>query len=208
MPDYKDSKIYQIISSQCEQVYIGSTCQTLSMRLAGHRRDYKQFQEGKKQGHCRSFQLLDYDDVKIELIEDFPCERREQLLKREGEIIRQRNCLNVVVPGRTPKEYNEDNKEKKRMYNETNKEHLKARRKVYREANKDSLQAKKKAWYKSNKERIQTQRKVYHEINREQILAKHKAYYEANREQILAKQKKYRKQKIEPDDKATESSMD
>jgi hypothetical protein len=39
------------------------------------------------------------------LYEDFPCERREQLLKREGENIREKGTLNQVVAGRAIEEY-------------------------------------------------------------------------------------------------------
>ena len=38
----------------------------------------------------------------IELLEDFPCERKEQLRKREGELIRATaNCVNIQ--GKTPR---------------------------------------------------------------------------------------------------------
>ncbi len=46
-----------------------------------------------------------WDNWYIELYEDFPCERREQLLKREGEIIREIGTLNQLIEGRKYKEY-------------------------------------------------------------------------------------------------------
>jgi hypothetical protein len=53
-----------------------------------------------------------YDDVRIELIEEFPCENKMELNKREGHYIRTLECVNKLVAGRTKKEWREDNKEK------------------------------------------------------------------------------------------------
>ena len=36
--DYSKAKIYKILNDIDDYVYIGATCQTLSMRMAGHRR--------------------------------------------------------------------------------------------------------------------------------------------------------------------------
>jgi hypothetical protein len=58
-----------------------------------------------------------YNDVRIELIEEYPCDNKIQLNKKEGEHIRNNTCLNRCIPGRTKKE-----REKK--YRENNKEHL------------------------------------------------------------------------------------
>jgi hypothetical protein len=44
-----------------------------------------------------------YDDVRIELIEEFPCENKMELNKREGHYIRTLDCVNKVIPGRTQK---------------------------------------------------------------------------------------------------------
>lgn len=60
---------------------------------------------------------MKYDDVCIELIEEFPCNSKVELLKREGEIIKQTpNCVNRCVAGRTKKEWDEANREHVRQY--------------------------------------------------------------------------------------------
>jgi hypothetical protein len=60
---------------------------------------------------------MKYDDVYIELIEDFPCNSKIELLKREGEIIKQTpNCVNRCVSGRTKQEWDEANREHVRQY--------------------------------------------------------------------------------------------
>ena len=68
----------------------------------------------------------DINDWYIELYEDFQAERKEQLNKREGEIIREIATLNKRIEGRTPKEWIVTNKNKLKQYNkdyyETNKE--------------------------------------------------------------------------------------
>jgi hypothetical protein len=65
----------------------------------------------------------------LELYEDYPTERKEQLNKREGEIIREIGTLNQRIETRTDKEYREDNKdkikEKDEEYSETNKDKIK-----------------------------------------------------------------------------------
>ncbi len=79
------------------------------------------------------------NDWYIELYEDFTCERKEQLLQREGQVIREIVTLNKIISGRTDKEWREDNKEKIKEYKETNKEKLKEKLKAYRETNKEKI---------------------------------------------------------------------
>lgn len=149
MPNYQQGKIYSIRSNQTDEVYIGSTCKPLSARMAGHRYAYNQYLEGNNQPSTTANKLLEYEDAYIELIENYPCNSKEELNKREGEIIRSTfNCINKTIPKRTPKEYYEDNKEyltmKQKEYNELNKEHLIMKHKEYREKNKDKIIERKK----------------------------------------------------------------
>ena len=48
------------------------------------------------------------ENCKIELIEEFCCDTKEQLLQREGCYIRQTQCVNKVVPDRTKKEHTKE----------------------------------------------------------------------------------------------------
>jgi len=65
----------------------------------------------------------DWNDWYIELY--YPCENKEQLNKREGEIIREIGTVNKTVTGRTHKEYYETNKgkllDKMKEYRQNNK---------------------------------------------------------------------------------------
>jgi hypothetical protein len=94
MPDYQKSKIYQIVSPSHPEVppYYGSTTQTLSSRMSGHKRKYK---AGK--GTTAKL-ILCYDDAIILLVENFPCKTKSELLKREGEIIKVSKCCNKLIP--------------------------------------------------------------------------------------------------------------
>ena len=147
MPDYKNGKIYTIRSPHTEKIYIGSTTQPLHVRLGGHKRF-----------NCNSKLLFEAsNNVKIELIEEYACNNKMELTKKEGEYIRNTKCLNKEIAGRTKKEWREDNKEyvKERIkkWSEDNKEHVKKLQKEWREDNKEHLIEKGKKWYEKNKER-------------------------------------------------------
>jgi hypothetical protein len=108
--DYKNGKIYTIRSYQTDDIYIGSTLQTLTKRLSKHKDSFKNWKNGKYH-YVSSFELIKYDDVYIELIELFPCSSKMELNRREGELIRSMDCVNKRIEGRTKQEYYEDNKE-------------------------------------------------------------------------------------------------
>jgi GIY-YIG catalytic domain len=153
MPEYKQGKIYAIRSNQTDQVYIGSTTQALCVRMAEHRRDYKKFLS-KKHNYVTSFELIKIPGAYIELLEEFPCTNKEQLLKREGEVIRATaNCVNRCIAGRTKQEYG----------------------KQYRVDNEQKVKQYRKQWYADNKQEINEQHKQYRINNKEQLYAKQKA---------------------------------
>lgn len=115
MPNYANGRIYAIRAPGTDMVYIGSTTLPLSRRMTEHRCHYKFWAEGKPR--YSSFKLIEIEGAYIELIEEFPCETKEQLNKREGEIIRATpNCVNIVIPKRTRIEYRLDNKEEINSY--------------------------------------------------------------------------------------------
>ena len=109
MPDYKNAKIYKLWSPEGDDIYIGSTTKLLSARKAQHKHD---FQKKKENPQTTSRILYEkYNDVRIELLECFPCENKDELNKKENEYIRNNICVNKKIPGRTNKEWYEDNKE-------------------------------------------------------------------------------------------------
>ena len=113
--DYKNGKIYCVRNNITDDIYVGSTTQPLSKRMAKHRMDSRR--EIKKH---RRFYLkvneLGVENFYIELIEECPCESLEQLRRREGHYIRKMGTLNHHIAGRTSKEWLEQNRENKKQY--------------------------------------------------------------------------------------------
>jgi hypothetical protein len=137
--DYNKGKIYKIISLNDDSlVYYGSTCQRLSKRLSGHKTKHIQYQKGKGD-YVTSFKVFDAENVKIYLVEDCPCENKEQLHAREGYYIRNNECVNKCIPGRGYKQYYQDNKEKHKKYRDDHKEKNKIYWKEHRLRNKEKL---------------------------------------------------------------------
>jgi hypothetical protein len=91
MPDYSKAKIYTIrCRTDNTSVYVGSTVQSLACRFSDHKRrsDTSLYKHIKNK--CNS----DWSNWYIELYEEFPCENKEQLQKREGEVIRSIGTVN------------------------------------------------------------------------------------------------------------------
>ena len=151
--DYKNGKIYTIRSYQTDDIYIGSTTQTLTKRLSTHKSNFKRWKKGT-QHYVTSYDIIKYDDVYIELLELWPCSNKMELCRREGELIRSMDCINKNVNGRTDKERKEYIKEYKKEYYQENKEKIKIKSKEYRAVNKESQ----KEYRAVNKDKIKEQR--------------------------------------------------
>ena len=163
---YENGKIYSIKSKKTEDIYIGSTILTLKERFNHHKYSYKYYQNGKG-CYKSSYEIVKYDDAYIELLEDYPCESKKELCKKEGEYIRNNKCINRNIAGRTQKEldkeYYEKHKERikkrKKEYYEKHKEKRNEYDKEYRTKNKEKIKKQKKEWYEKNKERINKKRR-------------------------------------------------
>jgi hypothetical protein len=164
MPDYSKSKIYKL-ESPSGLVYVGSTTQPLCERKAGHMKDYKKWKLGKLH-NITSFKLFEEDNgnVEIYLIENYPCHSKEELHAREGHWIKNTNCVNRLIMGRTKREYYQDNKEYFselcKKYYEEHKEHLDKYRKEWREDNKETEREKKKVYREQNAEIIKAHKNL------------------------------------------------
>jgi len=108
MPNYQNSKIYKITDNKNNECYIGSTTKSLAERLAHHRYAYK-----NGNGNLMSFGLFNkygLENCKINLLMNYPCHNRKDLEKKEGEFIRNIDCINKYIAGRTKKQYYKENK--------------------------------------------------------------------------------------------------
>ena len=146
---YQQGKIYKIVCNITNEIYIGSTIETIKRRLQGHIKDLKD---------CRSRKILNRGDYKIELIKNYPCNSKWELEEEEAQYIRNNICINKKIPHRTKEEYYEENKEKilekKKKYYENNKEEVKDRNKNKYENNKEKILKQKKENYEKNKQEI------------------------------------------------------
>jgi hypothetical protein len=152
---FSNAKIYKIVSDLTDKIYIGSTCSPLNKRLYQHKTIYNR---------SKSIEIIKLGDSRIELIEEFPCSRREELNVREGYHIKLNKdiCVNKCIAGRTLKEYYNDNKEqiieKQTQYNQANKDiickYQKEYQKGYKELHKDKLKEYRKEYYNTHKDKI------------------------------------------------------
>ncbi len=133
--DLSKGKIYKITNDYNDDVYVGSTCDTLVKRFSSHK------------SHINCVRVVNIplyvlmreigtDRFRIELIENYPCEDKYQLRQREGYFIRQFGNLNRQIAGRTKKENKEDNKEK-----------LKEKTLEYRKENREQILEKQRNYY-------------------------------------------------------------
>ena len=188
--DYKNGKTYCIYNYITDDVYVGSTCQSLSKRMSEHRQQLNCM----KSKHRNLYNLMNEkgsEHFYIELFEEYPCESKSQLRRREGEVIRQIGTLNKKIEGRTRKEYYEENFEHNKDYWYSNRDYLLEKKREYCEKNKDEIRKKKKQYQEENREAINERKRQSYYGNRDEILQKQKEYTERNREAVLQRKRDY-----------------
>jgi len=146
-------RIYRIISDSHPEVlpYIGSTIRTLKDRWYQHKSPTNQ---------TVSKHLMEFEDVRMELLEEIVCESLRTLHQREQWYIDNNECCNKInafgCDWKEHKSYYEANKEAQLEYN-----------KAYRKANKEVIKQQKKAYVETHKEAIKEYKKAYRKANRE-----------------------------------------
>jgi hypothetical protein len=101
---FQEGKIYKIICDDFDKIYIGSTVQKLSQRLASH----------KAKQCCYSKELFEYPNVRIELIEQYPCNSKDELTKREQYYINENR--DICINNKNAYISKEDAKERDRLH--------------------------------------------------------------------------------------------
>lgn len=124
--DYSKGKIYKLV---CEtgKVYIGSTTLELYIRLSAH---------NSKTNKCIT---KDFINPKIQLIELFPCETKNELLWREREWFDKTDCVNLNRPILTEEERRLLNIERGKIYYTNESIKILERNKIYRNLNRAKL---------------------------------------------------------------------
>lgn len=173
--DYAKTKIYQINNTINDEVYVGSTTNTLEQRLTQHRHRVSK----ECFLHLPLYSLmreLGTDKFYIELVEDYPCTSRLDQRVREGYYIRERGTLNQRIAGRDKSEYRHENIDR-----------IKETRLEYRKNNADILKEKWKQYYKENRAKILQRGSEYRNNNPDRS----KDYYQTNRDNLLEQKAEY-----------------
>lgn len=176
MPNnYQNGKIYSI---RCHEdpslIYVGSTTQPLYKRWGEHKSN------SKKKVNILLYSAINnnFDKWYIELYELCPCNSKEELCKREGEVIREISTLNKQIAGRTMKEWYNDNKlsviQNTKNYYNNNKHLISIKFKNYYNLNKEKIIEYYKIWYLKNKEKYPDKLKEDYWRNRDFLLNKNK----------------------------------
>lgn len=164
MPNYKNGKVYKLVNNKSKEIYVGSTTVGLVNRKANHTtamkcQNYPVYQHFKSFGEGFEF--------KIELLEDCPCDNKEQLKAKERYWIdKLKPSLNKQLPLRTKQEHLNDNIE----------HHKSMCQKNYNK-NKEAVLEKRKQHYEANKERIKEATRAYRQNNAEIVRERDRERY-------------------------------
>ena len=213
----QNGKIY-LLSGIDNYYYVGSTVKDLNYRLTKHKGDSKI----KDTYVYKHFNKLGWDNVKIDLLEQYPCNSKEELLIKENEYINSvkgdNNCLNLNNSYMTEedkiewkRQYRQDNKEqikeynknyvvnhkeivlqKQKEYRDAHKQELKEYFKKYAQEHKEEKKEYKKKYTAENKDLLAKKSKEFREKNRDKITEKGKKYFQENKDELIKKMKEYR----------------
>jgi hypothetical protein len=183
MSNYSRGKIYTVrCRTDDTLIYVGSTIETrLSVRFCKH----------KCQPCCSLYKFIEnpdnntsWDNWYIELYEEYPCENKMLLVKRENEVIREIATINKI--GYRTEEMK---KEKEKIYREQNKELIKNRNKEYVEKNREKVLQRKREYNEKTKEYKSQYMKERYQENKEELKQKAKEYSEQNKDYLTEKLK-------------------
>ncbi len=168
MVNYQNSKIYIIRNNDNNLIYVGATTELYLC---------KRFEKHKSQKCSISNYInnpqnnTDWNEWYIELYENYPCNDKNELNKKEGEIQRlfqSDNNYSLINKKITNKSRQENNKE----YRERYKYKIKEQKKQYRIDNTEKLKEQQKQYYIDNAEKLKEQKKQYRIDNAEKLKEK------------------------------------
>jgi len=129
MVNYQNGKIYKIVNDELNLTYYGSTIQPLNTRLRKHKNDVKIKNLSSK------ILFTTKTEAQIFLVENVPCNNKDELRKRERFYIENFQCVNKTIPCQT-------RKESLQRYKNKNLELCKKRCKDWRDRNKEKISKK------------------------------------------------------------------
>lgn len=141
--------IYEIKCNETNEIYIGSTTQSIKQRMKTHRRD----------NICISKQIIERNNYSVNILEELEFIDIKDLRIREQYYIDTTICINKINSYRSYEESLEYQKE----YYEINKNEIKDKMKEYHEANKDKIKEYMKEYSQVNKDKIKAYKKQYYQ---------------------------------------------
>lgn len=207
--NYNAGKVYIIYSDIDAEFYVGSTVNTLEMRLAAHKSEV-----GKHTSTIyRHFDRIGVHNMNIALLENFPCDTEDQLLWRERKwydmLCPTLNDIKPIINYYELKEINrnswkrwkDSNPERYKEYCKKQREKHSDKRKElwheWHEQNKDNYNAVRRQRHAENREEVNEKRRQWREENKEKLREQDRAYKEKNRDAINARRRELRKLKKE-----------
>lgn len=166
---YEAGKIYKLVCDD-GRYYMGSTIRPLNGRLSSHKSASTKTETNNAYNHIKT---VGWDKVKIELVELFPCENRNQLLERETWHISQHKenemCLNTRNPltDNTTPEAKEAHKEKCKEYYQQHREEILQKRTEYQTENREQRSEYNREYRQRNAEKLKSYDREYAEKYRE-----------------------------------------
>jgi len=189
MVNYKNGIVYKIYckDSSITDIYIGSTT-NFNNRRKRHKTactnekskgyNYTVYQYIREHGGWDNWDIIE--------VEQCCAKDKDELLERERYWIRHLDTtLNKTIPGRTRKEWYQDNKESV----------IQRTRKYYQE-HKEEIAQKKAEYRQEHKEEIAEYHKKYNIDNNTKLNKYRRNYYEKNKDILLEKQAKHNKEKV------------
>jgi hypothetical protein len=184
---YKNGKIYCLYCDD-ESYYIGSTITELRFRLRDHKQAAKKYPGRRVYKHINE---IGWENVKIECIEEYPCNSLEELLQKEDEYIEamidDENCLNIKSAYSTE----EEKMEYIKQYRKEHRDRILEYKKKYRQENSEKISEYTTQYVKKHSEEVKERRQQYIKENKEKVYKKMKEYAEKHKDEIAAYKKKW-----------------
>ena len=136
---YQRGKIYRLTCDDPTMVYYGSTITTLKRRLAVH--------NCYSNNKTVSIKMRDAGGLKIELLEEYPCNSKRELEQREQYFIDNNDCINKQNAFTT----NEQKVEKWKIWRACNHKKVREYARAHYEQNKDIINEGRRKKYESTK---------------------------------------------------------
>lgn len=170
MPDYQKAKVYRLIfdgEDELDDCYIGSTCLPLSVRIGAHRRDAR---SGRLTCVHSWMRDVGFDNVKIVLLEEVPCNSFEEQRRHEQRFIDElKPSLNSKHAYTTREERIRQKREADRRDYEKHREQRLEYAKEYAANNKDAIRERSRAYRQNNAEIVKARKAKYYRENHQRI---------------------------------------